>query len=167
MRGRESQHKAAVRPMANPLRRVIYGATTAVVTSMAVIVGLNLATAGRSAVVASLLIIALADNLTDSLGVHVYQEAERLAQRDAFRTTVTNFAARLGVSLSFVAIVVLLRWSVATLTALIWGLSLLCFLSYWLARTRRANPVSEILKHCAVATVVVVLSAAIGLWLKG
>lgn len=68
---------------------------------MALIVGLDAATANKAAVVGSLLIIGITDNLTDSLRVHIYQEPERMAQRQAFRTTVANYAARLGTSLSF------------------------------------------------------------------
>src|SRR5512140_2034663 len=77
------------------LRRISFGGTAAIVTSMAVIVGLHASAAQKSTIVGSLLIIALADNLTDSLGVHVYQESERLAEREAFRTTVANFTTRL------------------------------------------------------------------------
>ena len=152
------------RQPSSSLRRISYGGTAAIVTSMAVIVGLNAATAEKSALVGSLLIIALADNLTDSLGVHVYQEAERLAERDAFRTTLTNFATRLLVSLSFVGIVILLPLSAAILTSIGWGLSMLAALSYSLAKARSVKPLSEIWKHCAIALLVVAVSAAIGTW---
>ena len=62
---------------------------------------LDAATATKAQVVGALLIIGIADNLTDSLSVHIYQEAEHLAERQALRTTVCNFFARLVVSLSF------------------------------------------------------------------
>ena len=83
------------------LRGVSFGSPAAIVTSMALIVGLDAATATKAQVVGALLIIGIADNLTDSLSVHIYQEAERLAERQALRTTVCNFFARLVVSLSF------------------------------------------------------------------
>ncbi len=56
------------------LRRVSFGAPAAIVTSMALIVGLDAATANKATVVGSLLIAGLADNLTDSLTIHIYQE---------------------------------------------------------------------------------------------
>ena len=125
-----------------------------------------LKTVQRAAIIGSLLIVALADNLTDSLGVHVYQESERLAENEAFRTTVANFATRLLVSLSFVAIVVLIPTAVgAIITSLAWGLLLLAGLSHQLAKARGVTPLSEICKHCAVATIVIALSAAIGTWI--
>ncbi|MDR3529876.1 MAG: hypothetical protein P4L90_04845, partial [Rhodopila sp.] len=80
------------------LRWVSFGSPAAIVTSMALTVGLGATTASNAAVVGSLLIIGVADNLTDSLSIHIYQESERMAQREAFRTTVANYAARLSTS---------------------------------------------------------------------
>jgi hypothetical protein len=76
------------------------------VTSMALIAGLEAANAGRASVISALFIAAVADNLTDSLSVHMYQESERFERKDAFVGTLTNFATRLVVCLSFVIIVV-------------------------------------------------------------
>ena len=86
------------------LRWIAFGSPAAIVTSMALIVGLDAATARKEAVVASLLIIGIADNLSDSLSVHIYQESERMARRQAFRTTIANYAARFTVSASFLVL---------------------------------------------------------------
>jgi len=146
------------------VRKVSFGGTAALVTSMGLIVGLDAATTARGVVVGSLLIVGLADNLTDALSVHVYQESEGLPERQALLTTVTNFGARLGVSLSFVAIVALLPTDVAIVVAVGWGLLLLSGMTYLLARSRRVRAGPEILKHAAVAIVVIALSKAIGAW---
>ena len=103
------------------LRSVSFGSPAAIVTSMGLIIGLNAATAGKAAVVGSLLIIGIADNLTDSLSVHIYQESEKLAQRRAFATTVANYIARLLVTLSFVLLVLLLPGPVAIFACTLWG----------------------------------------------
>ena len=147
------------------LQNFSFGGPAALVTSMALIVGLEAATVQKAAVVTGLLIIGIADNLTDSLSVHIYQESERLAQRDAFRTTVANFFTRLFVCLSFIAILLVLPPASAIPASLIWGFTLLAVLSYFLAKARGANPLSEILKHCAVAFAVIAISKAIGAWL--
>lgn len=68
--------------------RISFGGTAAIVTSMALITGLDAANAGRAAMVSALLIAAVADNLTDSLSVHMYQESERLEEKEAFMGTV-------------------------------------------------------------------------------
>jgi VIT1/CCC1 family predicted Fe2+/Mn2+ transporter len=153
-----------------PPHRYSFGSTAAVVTSMGIIVGFDAATMPRATVVTGLLVIALADNLSDSLSIHVYQESERLEARAAFRATVTNFLARLIVAMTFVAIVVLLpaRWT--TPASVGWGVLLLSALSVSVARARGAPPALEIAKHLAVASAVIALSrlaaAAIFSWMK-
>ena len=71
-----------------------FGSTAAIVTSMALIFGLDAATATKSTIVSGLLIVALADNLTDALSMHVYEESHgRLLPREAFFATFSNFVA--------------------------------------------------------------------------
>ena len=147
------------------LRKLSFGGSAAIVTGMALIVGFDAATVAKSVVVTGLLIIGIADNLTDSLSVHIYQESEGLVERDAFRTTVANFFARLFVCIAFVAVLLLLPASSAIIVSLILGFVLLSVLSYFLARRRGVSAVTEILKHCAVAFTVIAISKAIGAWL--
>jgi vacuolar iron transporter family protein len=144
------------------LRGVSFGSPAAIVTCMALIVGLDAATVGRVAVVSSLLIIGIADNLTDSLSIHIYQEAECMAERPAFRTTLSNFAARLAVTCGFVLLFFAMPVSVAIYLCLAWGFGLLSLLSYFLARARGAKPFSEIWKHATVAASVILISRAAG-----
>lgn len=147
------------------LRALSFGGPAAVVTSMGLIVGLDAATAAKGAVIGSVLIVGIADNLTDSLSVHIYQEAERLPQRKAFRTTVANFFARLVAALSFVAILLAVPMPAALYAALAWGFVLLAALSYLLAKLRGANPFAQIWRHSAMAVLVIATSKAIGTWL--
>ena len=148
------------------LRRVSFGAPAAIVTSMALIVGLDAATVNKATVVGSLLIAGLADNLTDLLSIHIYQESEKLAERQAFRTTVANFIARLAVSLSFILLFLVLPTSIAIFTCVIWGFFLLSGLSDILAKGRHVSGLSEISKHVGVAMVIIVISEAIGLGIE-
>jgi VIT1/CCC1 family predicted Fe2+/Mn2+ transporter len=144
------------------LRWISFGSPSAIVTSMALIAGLDAATSAKTTVLASLLIIGLADNLTDSLSVHIYQESERLAGARAFRTTVANFVARFTVSLSFIALFLALPTGTAVAVCLVWGVFLLSLLSYLLAKEREVSAVLEIVKHVGVATAVIAMSGAIG-----
>ena len=143
-----------------------FGGPAAIVTSTGLIVGLHTATVARSAIAGSLLIFALADNLTDSLGVHIYQESERPAEREAFRTTVANYLTRLLLALSFIALVLVVPSPGLIYVSVLWGLSLLSGLSYLVARARGVSPLCEIAKHCAVALAVIFLSKAIGMGIR-
>ena len=146
-------------------RRLSFGSTAAIVTSMGLIVGLDAATASTGTLLGSILIAGLADNLTDSLSVHIYQESERLPEREAFRTTAINFIARLSVSLTFLLILVTLPRLTAVRISVIWGFFLLSVLSYLIARARAVSALSEIWKHGVVAVGVILISKAIGTWI--
>jgi len=134
---------------------------------MALIAGLDAAHAQKMTVISALLIAALADNLTDSLSVHMYQESERLEQREVFKGTVANFATRLLVCLSFVGIVMICPdHHVATMVAFGWGMLLLGSLTCLLAHQRGASLLSEVGKHLATALAVIFISREIGRWIS-
>lgn len=145
------------------LRGISFGGTAAIVGSVSLVIGLDAVHASRASIAAGLLIAGFADNLTDSLSVHIYQESERLETRRAFRATLTNFVARAAVTLSFVLLVVLPPLALGVVLAVLWGLFLLAGLSYLLARQRGVPAFSEIWKHLAVAVAAVVLSKLIGM----
>ena len=144
------------------LRRISFGGTSAIVGGMGLILGLNAAEGSRRIIVGALLIFALADNLADSLSVHAYQEAELLAQKDAFATTVANFVARLLITMSFVALVVFSPTAMLAYLAGAWGLALLIALTFLLARARGAAIIGEVSKHLLVAGLVILASHWIG-----
>lgn len=146
--------------------RISYGGTAAIVTSMALVSGLGAAEATRSVVVSALLIAALADNLTDSLSIHIFQESEQLEQKEAFAGTVTNFVTRLLVCLSFVLLVALLPASIAVEGAIVWGMSLLAALTFLVARERHVGVALEVVKHLLGAATVITVSHAIGHWIS-
>jgi hypothetical protein len=148
------------------LRRVSFGGTAAIVTNMALVIGLEATAASKASVIGGLLIIAVADNLTDSLSIHMYQESERLESRTAFAATLSNFITRFAVSMSFVAIIVFLPVTVAPLVCFVWGMFLLGLLTYFLALERKVNVTLEILKHAFAALAVIAVAKAIGAWIR-
>lgn len=145
--------------------RISYGGTAAVVTSTALISGLSAADTTKPVIVSALLIAALADNLTDALSVHIFQESEQLDQKDAFTGTITNFATRLLLCVSFVPLVVMFSLAHAAAVAIAWGALLLATLTYLVARERKVSLVPEVAKHLFVAFSVIAASMLIGRWI--
>jgi VIT1/CCC1 family predicted Fe2+/Mn2+ transporter len=143
------------------VRRFAFGATAAVMTSMAVIAGLGSANSGKVSIVAGLLIIGIADNLSDTLGIHIHEECGA-SGTGAFSLSVSNYTTRLLVVCSFVLLVLLLPIDIARAASLVWGVVLLGVLTYFIAVARSVKPVPEILKHLLVAAVVLALSQVIG-----
>ena len=146
--------------------RISYGGTAAIVTSTALISGLSAADATKPVIVSTLLIAAFADNLTDALSIHIFQESEQLEQQDAFTGTITNFLARLLLCVSFVFLVVMFPLAHASEMAIVWGTVLLAALTYLVARERKVSPALEVVKHTVVAAAVIGASIAIGHWIS-
>jgi len=144
------------------LKNYVFGSTAAIITNMSLIVGLGSARAGKGPILGSLLTIALADNISDSLGIHLYKETEGCEQRLSLLTTVLNFSARLFVCLSFIAIVLVFSTSHAIPVAVVWGLLLLVLLSYLITKVNKTNSIIEISKHVMVAVIVIILSLYVG-----
>jgi hypothetical protein len=148
------------------LTTVSFGATSAIVTSIGLIIGFAAAGIAKPTIIAGLLVVGLADNLTDSLSIHIYQEAERLEPHAAFRATLGNFAARLLISLSFVLLVLAFSSATILATCLAWGLVLLAGLTWLVARHRGADVLPELCKHLGMAALVIAASDAIGTLIK-
>jgi len=144
------------------LRNYIFGSSAAIITDVSLIVGLGSARAGKGPILAGLLTIAVADNISDSLGIHLYKESEGYDQKLSFVSTVLNFFSRLLISCTFIAIVLLLPMAQAVYAGLVWGLLLVVIISYLISRRNKDNPLKEIAIHVLVAAVVIALSRWLG-----
>ena len=145
--------------------RISFGGTAAIVTSMALINGLCAAEATKPIIVSALLIAALADNLTDALSIHTFQESEQLNQKHVFTGTLTNFITRLLLSISFVFLVGLFPLELVDKVAIVWGMLLLATLTCLVAHERKTKPMPEVVKHLLVASAIIIASKLIPSWI--
>ena len=147
------------------LTRFSFGATSAIITCLAFIIGLARSPNAKLAIIGSLLVIAIADNISDSLGIHIYQESD-LKKSEVVRTsTLFNFITRFCVILVFILFVYFLPLLYASILSIIWGISLLIVLSYYIAREQKVNPYKAIFEHVAIAVVVIIISNYLSAWI--
>ncbi len=144
-----------------------FGATAAIITNLALISGLDTLAHPKWSILGGILIIAVADNISDSVAVHIYQESEGINEGEAWLSTVTNFLARAFISATFIILVAVLPITLAVSCSVIWGLALLAIMSYMIARGRKVNPFLAILEHMSIAITVIVASHAVGRWIIG
>jgi VIT1/CCC1 family predicted Fe2+/Mn2+ transporter len=142
-----------------------FGGTSAIVTILGLIIGLDGTANPKVAIIGGILVIALADNISDSLGIHIFQESECVDKKEVWLSTFTNFFTRLFVSLSFVALIALLPLNLAVPCSVIWGMGLLAAISYTIAKGRGLNPYPAILEHFSIAIAVIIASEFVGKWL--
>ncbi|MDD5112334.1 MAG: hypothetical protein PHG85_07305 [Candidatus Altiarchaeota archaeon] len=150
------------------LSKFSFGATSAITTSLALIVGLDSASNPRMSIIGALLVLAVADNISDSLGIHVYRESQcKAASSDTGIHSISNFLTRLAVTLLFALIVLLLPLPYAIASSLILGLLLLSILSYLIALYQKTNPWISICHHIGVAIIVLIASHLLGKAIAG
>jgi VIT1/CCC1 family predicted Fe2+/Mn2+ transporter len=149
------------------LSKYSMGATAAIITSMGLIAGLTQSDTMRQTTIAGLLIIAIADNISDSLGIHIYKESEGAKKREILSATFGNFLLRLILVVSFIMIVVLFPSVQALIISSVWGLTLLILLSYSIAKAKKTTVRAEIIWHVVVALLVIIGSKLLGGFILG
>ena len=148
------------------LTNISFGSTSGIITNISLVIGLASVNMSKLAIIGSLLVIAIADNISDSLGIHMYKESEAAGLKESLISTIGNFLSRLIISFSFIGIIVLFPLEHAIVITLVWGLLLLSGLSYLIARRNKDKPGIEILKHIVVAVIVIAASRYVGVLLR-
>ena len=145
--------------------KVTFGTTSAIITNLGLIVGLDAGTDAKFHIIGALLLIALADNISDSLGIHMHQESEGLSNIRAWFSTLTNFIARLFVSAVFILLVWYLPLNLAVLFSIIWGVFLLVLMSLIIAKNQQTGVSLAVVEHLGLAVAVIALSRLVGQWI--
>lgn len=141
-----------------------YGISSGVLTTLGVMVGLMGATASRLAVIGGILSIAIADSLSDSLGIYSLKTSERgTTKKQAIRSAINVFIGKLIFALSFIIPFIFLSLTTAIIISIIWGLLLIIFLNALIAIAQRTNLFRTIIKNTLIAIAVILISYGIGL----
>ncbi|MEJ2256684.1 MAG: hypothetical protein P8X98_06695 [Woeseiaceae bacterium] len=144
---------------------LFFGATSGVITTIGLIVGLNSGTRSIIAVLGGILVIAVADAMSDALGIHLAEEADPETDHShVWSATVMTFLTKFVFSISFTVPLLLLPLGPAVVASVIWGLFVIVVLSYFLAKSQEERPLFIIGEHLGIAIVVIVLSHYIGVW---
>ncbi len=140
--------------------------TSAVITTLGLMVGLHSGTHSKIVVLAGILTIAVADAFSDALGIHVSEEAENThTAKEIWGATVVTFLTKFLFAMTFVVPVLLLSLSAAIIVNLIWGLSILTVLSYVIARSQGKPPWKIVGEHLMIAIVVIAVTHWMGDWI--
>jgi vacuolar iron transporter family protein len=139
-----------------------FGATSSTVTSLGIIFGFLSYSNPQASIIGSLLVIALADNIADSLGIYIYRETTASKKENTRMFTISNFVTRFGITLTFVAMFIILPLPWAATTCVVIGLGILVFLSYLIGVQRKTSTIKEILIHLGIAIPVIIISHFLG-----
>jgi hypothetical protein len=139
-----------------------FGATSSTVTSLGIIFGLLSSGNPKAGVIGSLLVIAVADNIADSLGIHIYRESTATKKENTRMFTISNFITRFGITLTFVALFAFIPTNFAAVLCTVIGIGILVFLSYLIGVQRKTSIVKEIAIHLGIAIPVIIIGHFLG-----
>jgi VIT1/CCC1 family predicted Fe2+/Mn2+ transporter len=144
---------------------ISFGLTSGVITTMGLMVGLNSGTHSRLAVLGGILTIAVADAFSDALGIHIAEESENThTSWEIWQATIATLVSKFLFALTFAVPVLLLELSAAVAASVVYGLTVLAVLSYFLAREQKESPAKVIAEHLGIAVAVIVMTHFTGEW---
>jgi VIT1/CCC1 family predicted Fe2+/Mn2+ transporter len=143
---------------------VSFGLTSGVITTLGLIVGLHAGTHSTLVVVGGVLTIAVADALSDALGIHISEEARHAATGHVWQATLATFFTKFLMALTFLVPLWLFALPVAIGVSVAWGFGVLAVVSLRLARAQRIAPWKVIGEHLLIAAVVVTVTHLLGDW---
>lgn len=142
-----------------------FGLTSGVITTLGLLVGLDAGTHSQPIVLGGILTIAIADSLSDAMGIHLAEESKNnVLTSHIWESTIATFLAKLGIALTFAVPVLLVSLHAAILISILWGLLSLTMLSVLVARAQRIAPWKAVSEHLLIAVCVVALSYFVGNW---
>ena len=143
-----------------------FGLTSGVITTLGLMVGLHSGTHSRAVVIGGILTIAIADAMSDALGIHIAEESKNNGVvSEIWESTVATFASKFLIALTFVVPVLLLPLEAAMTVSVGWGLTLLTVLSYLLARAQQIPAWKVIVEHVVIGVSVIAITHYVGGWI--
>ena len=143
-----------------------FGLPSGIVTTLGLMVGLNSSTHEQFIVIGGILTIAVADSLSDAMGMHISQESDNhLAHKDVWKSTIFTLIAKFIFSSIFIIPVCLFELRTAIIISIIIGLYLIFLISLIIARERKDNVFKVITEHLIIAIFVIIVSHYIGYYI--
>lgn len=143
-----------------------FGLTSGVITTLGLMVGLVIGTGSRLAVVGGVLTIAVADALSDALGMHISQEFHtgEGGNSEAWLSAFFTFLFKLIIAGSFVLPVLVFDLQLAMMVSIFWGAFLLGIFSYQMSEDKQ-KAWRVMGEHVFAAALVVVVTYLLGTWI--
>jgi VIT1/CCC1 family predicted Fe2+/Mn2+ transporter len=140
-----------------------FGLTSAIITTLGLIVGLHSGTHSRMVVIGGILTIAIADAFSDALGIHISEESENThTTKEIWESTIATFLSKFFFATTFIVPVLVFPLTTAIFVNIVWGLSLLGIFSFYMAKNQQVKPWGVISEHLLIALVVIVITHFVG-----
>lgn len=139
-----------------------FGISSAGLTVLGLIIGVNAALASKIAIIVSIACIAFADSMADAIGIYTQDRSEGTSSKKAFACALNNFFGKLCFASSFMIPFFMVDIITAIIIDLIWGFALLIFVNIIIATIQGESKKKIVIKNTVVAAIVLMLSYVIG-----
>ena len=144
-----------------------FGLTSGVITTLGLIVGLHSGTHSSLVVIGGIITIAIADSMSDALGIHISQESDMSSsKRDIWVATIVTLVSKMCMATTFIIPVLIFDLINAIYISVAWGLIVITILSYSLARKQGEKPLNVVGEHLAITAGVIVATHYVGDWVS-
>jgi VIT1/CCC1 family predicted Fe2+/Mn2+ transporter len=140
-----------------------FGITSGIITTLGLIVGLHSGTHSRLVIIGGILTIAIADSFSDALGIHLSEESEnKHSPKEIWLSTISTLLSKFTFAMTFIIPVLLFSLTTAIIVSVVWGLFVLGFFSFYLAKGQKKRAWKVILEHELIAIVVIAITHFVG-----
>jgi len=143
-----------------------FGLTSGIITTLGLIVGLHSSTRSDLAVIGGVLVIAIADALSDAFGVHISEEAEnKHSDKEVWESTAATFISKFIFASTFIIPILILKLDIAIIASVIWGLLLIAVFSWYMAKFQKKSVTKIVAEHLIIAVIVIIITHYVGEWI--
>lgn len=144
-----------------------FGLTSGTITTLGLMIGLDVGTGSKLAVIGGILTIAFADALSDAMGIHMSEESRKgVSEKSVWESTVATFLAKFGFALTFLIPVLLFDLSTAIPVSAVYGLALLAVLSYHIAGIKKESVKKVMFESLSLGVLVIIGTSIVGTIVK-
>ncbi len=109
--------------------------------------------------------IAIADALSDAMGIHISEEAEdKHSAGEIWESTLSTFLSKFVFALTFLVPILVFELNTAIIVCILWGMFLITIFSIYLARSQKRKVSDIVLEHVVLTIVVIILTHYVGDW---
>ncbi len=141
-----------------------FGITSGIITTLGLIIGLSSSENSVKIIISGILIIAIADAMSDALGIHVSVEGEHSStSKQIWAATISTFLSKLVIASSFIIPFLFLDKIIAIYISIIWGILLISGFTYYISKSKNINPFHPIFEHLGIMALVIICTYYVGI----
>jgi vacuolar iron transporter family protein len=145
-----------------------FGLTSGIITTLGLMVGLYSSTHSEMAILGGILTIAIADAFSDSLSMHISEEAQNnKTAKEIWRSTFLTFVAKFIFALIFIIPFLFFSIDYAVTINILYAFVIIISFNYLVAKKEKKKPLSIITEHLMITVLVIIATYFTGKFING